>query len=176
MHKVLPDKGNSASVVGSSKCPCPEGLVGWGCRGCDSLSQTHPLCLGWKGKKEGECQEGQDKSKSLGIGFACTSIWSCCWLYFYPGRTAFSPKELLSSASKSRIWLLLLGSPSSKQKPSGWWGFHLTLTGMWWSVHKAKLGEFFRDATMGSGSAVSWKDRILPLTQSTQDFGKFPKV
>lgn len=110
MHKVLPDKGNSASVVGSSKCPCPEGLVGWECRGCDSLSQTHPLCLGWKGKKEGECQEGQDKSKSLGIGFACTSIWSCCWLYFYPGRTAFSPKELLSSASKSRIWLLLLGS------------------------------------------------------------------
>lgn len=92
--------------------------LGWGAGGLkvQRLWQplTNPPALPWlERKKRRRCQEGLGKSKRLGIGFTLVSTWPCCWLYLYPGRTAlaFSPRELLSSANKTRIWLLPIWFP-----------------------------------------------------------------
>lgn len=98
------------------------------------------------------------------------STWPCCWLYLYPGRTAFSPKELLSSANKDRIWLLPILFPSSKQRPSGWY-----LTGTWWSVHKAELGELFRDAPWVLAEQCHGRTESFPWFRVQRIFESFTR-
>lgn len=107
IHRVLPDKGSSASVVGSSKCPCPEGLVGWGEAVAASYKPTHSALV-----RKGKVKENARRDGTK-------AIWPCCWLYFYPGRTAFSPKELFSSANKNRIWLLPIWLPQLQAEALG---------------------------------------------------------
>lgn len=75
-----------APVVGSKRRP---GLRRRG------TSPAPLLCLRAEGEKGRGHREGLGKSESPGTGFTLKSTWPCCWLYLYPGRTAFSSQVLL---------------------------------------------------------------------------------
>lgn len=173
--QVLPDKGNWSSVVGSSKS------LAWGAGGLrvQRLWQplTNPPTLPWLERKKGRRMPGGtgQKQKSRDRIYSYEHV-TLLLLVFIPWEgQRFLLKNCFPVQIRTECGSFQLGSPSSKQRPSGWCvpfnpHRYMVISSQGW-VRWA-----FQGCTMGSGWAVSWKDITLPQIQSTEDFRKLHKI